>query len=74
MLAIILAATLYSTTEADVWASSAVAPVDSARDATALFATDGETPRAGTVPGEAKITITPEGLKPVELKVSIGKH
>lgn len=28
--------------------------------------------RTGTVPGEAKITITPEGLPPVGLKVSVG--
>ena len=53
MIAILLAATLYSTTEAHVWTSSSVDPVDSARDATALFATDGETPRAGSVPWRA---------------------
>jgi len=41
MIAIILAATLYATTEKDGWTTSSIASVDSARDTSALFSTDG---------------------------------
>ena len=53
MIALLLAATLYTTTEKDGWTEESVDPVDAIRDTPALFETDGKTPRAGTVPWRA---------------------
>ena len=48
MIALLLAATLYTTTEKDGWTEGSVDPVDAIRDTPALFETDGKTPRAGS--------------------------
>ena len=53
MIALLLAATLSTTTEKDGWTEGSVDPVDAIRDTPALFETDGKTPRAGTVPWRA---------------------
>ena len=53
MIALLLAATLYTTTEKSGWTTTSVDAVDPARDAPALFATDGVTPRTGSVPWRA---------------------
>ena len=53
MIALLLAATLYTTTEKGGWTTTSVDAVDPARDAPALFETDGVTARAGSVPWRA---------------------
>ena len=53
MIALLLAATLYTTTEKDGWTSSSVDSVDATRDTSAIFETDGATARAGSVPWRA---------------------
>ncbi|MBQ3808710.1 MAG: beta-glycosidase, partial [Kiritimatiellae bacterium] len=53
MIALLLAATLYTTTEKGGWTTTSVDAVDPARGAPALFETDGATARAGSVPWRA---------------------
>ena len=75
MLAIILAATLYSTTEADVWASSAVAPVDSARDATCFYAcaTDTDIHNAGLATRKAWVELAERLALPILKPMAEGR-
>ena len=53
MIALLLAATLYTTTEKGGWTAEPVSRVDLAGKASVLFETDGATARAGSVPWRA---------------------
>ena len=75
MLAIILAATLYATTEKDGCTTSSIAPVDSARDATCFYAcaTDSDIHNAGAATRKAWVELAERLALPILKPMAEGR-
>lgn len=75
MLAIILAATLYATTEKDGCTTSSIAPVDSARDATCFYAcaTDTDIHNAGLATRKAWVELAERLALPILKPMAEGR-